>query len=739
MLIRGFDMSAVQGNLCTFVIPDKLRYHGKKAGKRIVKKESKKTKVIMHSENIPIRLFFLFQGILLAICTYGQKNVMNESQTLSVWTVSETRRILRSELPEENKTLTLKAARNEWEDFQIFIRSDKSVDQISIETDDLHGPQGDVITSEKTYVYRQHQFYLSSPSFRNYSFQPGWYPDALIPFKHPLTRTFLNQDDLKAVPFDLPAGETHGFTLDLYVPPNVVSGIYEGTYQIKSNYEIMAEIQVTLEVWDFDLPEIPALITEFGAPQHFMRHLARVTNHDSLNNEDFWDRVAAQCNEMVCRHLINPYPKDYHLSISLEEDGSFTASREDEGVRWLNNFIDSYPLNALRIPLRGCPTIKQVAMGNSFFQEDTFQTSDFTETGRFRLRNYMKSWDEALDLLNNTVHITYFVYLCDEPNTKNAYNFVQTLGRTICDLELKNIEVLVVENMITDSPLWGNLYGAVDIWCPLFCDIDADSIRSRIFLEEKVWTYTALTQCDNSLYWETDFPLIHYRIPAWLAWKDNISGILYWRMNNWRYDGDIEPWTRPRTHTSTWQGYEYHYNGEGCLVYPADTLGFTGIVPSLRLKALRDSFEDYQYLSLLEKAGGRQAVLSIIDTLVTSWTDFSTSPSGYEQAREKLAEMILKQSSIEGTQLNNSVIIKQNFPNPFNHSTEIQFCIQKNDHVTLKVYDVRGRKVVTLVDQKMKAGTHTISFNGTGLASGVYFYKIYSGDFVYTKKCLLIK
>ena len=81
----------------------------------------------------------------------------------------------------------------------------------------------------------------------------------------------------------------------------------------------------------------------------------------------------------------------------------------------------------------------------------------------------------------------------------------------------------------------------------------------------------------------------------------------------------------------------------------------------------------------------------------------------------------------------------QNWPNPFNPKTTITFNIPIPQHVTLEVFNTLGQKVATLVDKDMTAGDHEIEFNASHLSSGVYYYKITSGDFEDVKKMALIK
>ena len=83
--------------------------------------------------------------------------------------------------------------------------------------------------------------------------------------------------------------------------------------------------------------------------------------------------------------------------------------------------------------------------------------------------------------------------------------------------------------------------------------------------------------------------------------------------------------------------------------------------------------------------------------------------------------------------------LSQNFPNPFNPETEISFALAKLDYVTLKIYNILGSEVATLVNEFMESGKHTIKFNASALTSGVYLYTIKSGNFTATRKMILLK
>jgi hypothetical protein len=84
-------------------------------------------------------------------------------------------------------------------------------------------------------------------------------------------------------------------------------------------------------------------------------------------------------------------------------------------------------------------------------------------------------------------------------------------------------------------------------------------------------------------------------------------------------------------------------------------------------------------------------------------------------------------------------ILYQNYPNPFNPSTTIEFTLPKSEFVKLKVYNILGKEVATLVLNKLNKGNHTYQFDGKNLASGIYYYQWVAGEYREVKKMILIK
>lgn len=535
-----------------------------------------------------------------------------------VWTVTETRRVLRDDPAENSTSVKLGAARNEWESFQILIRSDTPVAGVNVEAGDLVGPDGAVLKAADARLFRQHQLEMSVGTYRNDAFKPGWYPDPLIPAKHPVTREPLTGGRFVAVPFDLPAGQTHGFWVDVYVPADAKPGEYHGAYRVTAEGGRVVEVPVSVSVWDFELPRVSTFQTALGSPAARMRGYYRQRAKEGKEPEPSdWAAVDRQCAEMLSRHRINATPPPGSLVPVAQPDGTYRIPEEQ--ISALRKFVDQYHVNAL-----------QIAHPRSAVRDP--------DAERDKLRAWLAGWDRAAAELDRP-EVVLFTYLRDEPNDEEAYHYVQQWGRAIREAE-SVVKVLVVEQTWTQDEAWGDLYGAIDIWCPLFSLFKPESAAKRQALGETVWTYTALCQGEKTPWWHIDFPLAHYRVPAWIAWRYRIRGLLYWGgMSFWRQVDD--PWTDPKTLDRREGREDPLYNGEGTIVYPGRAAGYDGIAPSLRLKALRDGIEDYEYLVLLKRLGLAAEAEKVVLPLAGSWFQWENEPGAYEEARAELAARIV--------------------------------------------------------------------------------------------------
>ncbi len=153
-------------------------------------------------------------------------------------------------------------------------------------------------------------------------------------------------------------------------------------------------------------------------------------------------------------------------------------------------------------------------------------------------------------------------------------------------------------------------------------------------------------------------------------------------------------------------------------VFPGDSVGGQGTSTSL-----------HQY--------------AVVDTGVAPGTwvfrvmqEFQDSAARYSV---EIGVTITAPNGVSDEPLPGAFALNQNYPNPFNPTTEVSYQLSAGSLVTLRVYDILGREVATLVNGYQPAGLHTVTFDAKGLASGAYFYRLRSGTNVETKKCMLVR
>ncbi|MBK9096569.1 MAG: T9SS type A sorting domain-containing protein [bacterium] len=122
--------------------------------------------------------------------------------------------------------------------------------------------------------------------------------------------------------------------------------------------------------------------------------------------------------------------------------------------------------------------------------------------------------------------------------------------------------------------------------------------------------------------------------------------------------------------------------------------------------------------------------------------DFIPNGSGGLMTPNAVVIRELNPSSVSGDENSsnlNNFLLEQNYPNPFNPITVIRYQLPVTGKVSLKVYNVLGNEVATLVNSELSAGEYELEFNASHLSSGVYYYVLSSGNFSSAKKMMLVK
>ncbi len=210
-----------------------------------------------------------------------------------------------------------------------------------------------------------------------------------------------------------------------------------------------------------------------------------------------------------------------------------------------------------------------------------------------------------------------------------------------------------------------------------------------------------------------------------------------------------------RDRSTGWEGYDFILNRES----PTDSISIEESVDSWNWEKVGSA----AYVitnNVLEMKINRQLINAVSDTLnfEFKWSDNSitdgnimdfyingdAAPGGRFNFVYNTA-IVTSLGSLHETP--NKFYLEQNYPNPFNPSTKIKYSIRNVEtrhasslrSVTLKVYDILGKEVATLVNEQQPAGEYEVVFNAENLPSGTYFYKLESGTFSETKKLLLLK
>ena len=227
-------------------------------------------------------------------------------------------------------------------------------------------------------------------------------------------------------------------------------------------------------------------------------------------------------------------------------------------------------------------------------------------------------------------------YTADEVDAcPDAVDSLRAWGRALHGAGVQQLATVTPSAALMDD---GTGRPAVDIWAlgPAMMQAGASYLPAVRAAGGQIWTYTALVPDPAAPIWTLDEPLINERIlPGFLGHALGATGVLYWRIDAF---GGGDPWT---VAASSQSGSEV-YPGDGQLVYPGADVGLQGVVPSLRLKALRDGEEDYELLGLAQRAGVGAQANAIAKGVARSWDTWSRDPQVLEQARIRIGDLVAR-------------------------------------------------------------------------------------------------
>lgn len=533
-----------------------------------------------------------------------------DSQGMRVWVEPAMTKIKPTARPGAETAAEIRAARNEYEAFQLVVRAgDRDLSGIRVRVENFAGPAGAVLAADQVVtIYREGFIDVRNPSGPEGS--PGRWPDALIPDVDRYVGERRN-----AFPFELPARSAGPIWVEVRVPRDAAPGVYTGRAVVSAEAVEPVAVPIRLRVWTFDIPSTSSLKTAFPA-----WHGALVRGHYGVNWVDTETQISliAIYSRALLRHRLSNDTLIYPAPPMQEDRIDWSQFDRDWGP-FLDGTIepDGARLTAVRL-------------------QDYGHEGDPTYYREYQRHFEEKGWLDRL-----------FYYAADEPPPEAFTDLARRAG-AFHDA-VRKIPVLVTTSL---TPA---LVGAVDIWVPPINYLDdkptqvAQPPRSaydgRLRRSEALWWYQSCmvhgcSPTSERYYvgWPNyliDGAPVAHRIMSWLSWVYRVSGELYYHTTYAYEHGD--PWTTQ---------YYFDGNGDGTLFYPGTPArigGRTHIpIESIRLKLIREGLEDYEYLALLQRLGDGKAADRLAAKLVRKTYDWERDPAVLMAVRTELAERIEK-------------------------------------------------------------------------------------------------
>jgi hypothetical protein len=531
------------------------------------------------------RKLWLFAG-LSALLAASETPALHAQSGLTVWVVPALTRVARDEPAGNQREMALWAARGEFESFQVVVRAGAGgLKNAIVAISDLTGDHGRISKSNLT-LYREHyiQILHGSPDRggTNRPLGPGWYPDALIPF------TASGGRALRAAPFDVAPSGNQPIWIDVFVGRETPPGQYSGAVTVTSD-EGKASVSLILNVWNFELPRRPSLLSAFNI------------YNDTASNPRVFYGDEKQNQEVLLRHKLMPVSVD---------------------PRYERQFIEEYGLNISRV---------------EYFQHATYGNCKQPPA------------PSVADLLSlkakHQPGLALYLHLGDEiSECPNIFPVLKQWARNARQAGLMPLLTALPLPELGDDGS-GSGHSVADIWVLLpkqFVSNAAD-LAATIKRGDRIWSYTANVQDAFSPKWEIDFRPINYRIFGFLNQSLGATGLLYWSVNSWAIGPTNDPWNN----LTYIENGKPTPPGEGWLVYPGAEVGSDAFVPSMRLKWIRKSVEDFEYVEILKKLDRGDWALGLVKTVAADWTHWSQDPGAVESVRRQLGAEIDRISSTQ--------------------------------------------------------------------------------------------
>jgi hypothetical protein len=501
----------------------------------------------------------------------------------TVWVVPALTRVARDEAPGNRREIELWAGRGEYESFQVVVRAPTGgLKNVNVAISDLEGERGRITKASLT-LYREHYVEITHGSPDR-----GGTNRPLGPGWYPdaLIPFAAKGGTLRAAPFDVTPSSNQPVWIDVFVERETRPGKYSGTVTVTSD-QGKATVSLIVNVWNFELPRSPSLLSAFN-----------ISNDTSSNPRVFYgDEKLNQ--ELLLRHKIMP--------VSIDP-------------RYEMQFMEQLGLKIARV---------------EYFQHATYGNCKQPPA------------PSVTDLLSlkakHQPELALYLHLGDEiSDCPNIFPILKQWARNARQAGLITLLTAIpLPELLDDGS--GTGHSVADIWVllPKQFVSNAPDVAAALKKGDRVWSYTAIVQDNFSPKWEIDFRPINYRIYGFLNQSAGATGLLYWSVNSWAVGPTKDPWNN----LTYIENGKPEPPGEGWLVYPGVEVGSEAFVPSIRLKWIRKSVEDFEYVEILKKLNRGDWALALLKTVAADWAHWSQDPEAVESVRHQLGAEIDRISS----------------------------------------------------------------------------------------------
>lgn len=596
-------------------------------------------------------LLISFSGILLSCIL----TLETSAQIKRVWAVDDGEKIKKDDITNplatdknnavwRNKSINIFGGKNEIIAFQLIIEADASgVQNVNVTVSDLkskssfipgsaNGP-ADPFDYRGRFVELFTEHYLNIPKqspaawFFSEDSPPstyfrGWLPDCLIPFSAPAGKG--------GAPFTIESKQNQAVWIDILIPREAAAGIYKGVTTVTVSDKVFAKIPVTLQVYDFTLPDSSHIETMFGYGSIARRHGLKEGSPDFYKTDNKYMQMAHRHRMSLMKRVasledMEAYHKPYITGELYTAPNGYAGPGEGVGN---NTFCVGY--NGA-FPLEYGGSFKNATRESWWAGSDAW-----------------KSW-----FIKNAPSVKLNKYLFpDEPAWKGPTGAKGTGSMDTIRIQTgwshsnpgigRTIPCLVTNDIIPE------LMGHVDFWSVssegAVEELTAEKLAEARKIGNRFGIYNGYRPGMGAVI--TDADATDFRVMPWIIWKYNVDQYFYWSTNFW---GRLDVFTNPYT-------YENRIAGDGTFFYPGTDAQFPeqsrrldGPLSSIRMKNWRRGAQDYEYLWLAKQGGLDKEAKAIVDKCIpaalweakgrkeVSWT---LRGSEFDRYRKELATLL---------------------------------------------------------------------------------------------------